>query len=162
MPQLEILRREISRRKIPSRRAAKFYNVNFKICVVIRTACGILRFRHGGISRAVFVAVKFYVAKFSLQICRCEILRGKISRGGIRFCKILYFKIRAQNSAWSRLIRRKPAVYRKYRAADPFRRIRSQKHRRIADVLRAADFAERIDILHHLLERLAPLRAKRA
>ena len=157
MPQLEILRREIP----PKPRAAKFYNINFKIYVVIRTACRILRFRHGGISRAVFVAAKFYVAKFRCKFAAAN-FTSKISRGGIRCCKILYCKIRAQNSARSRLIRRKPAVYRKYRAADPLRRIRRQKHRRIADVLRAADFTERIDILHHLLERLALLRAQRA
>ena len=157
MPQLEILRRKIP----PKLYAAKFYNINFKICVVIHTACRILRFRHGGISRAVFVAVKFYAAKFHCKFASAN-STSKISRGGIRCRKILYFKTRAQNSARSRLIRRKPAVYRKYRAADPFRRIRRQKHCRLADVLRAADFAERIDILHHLLERLAPLRAKRA
>ena len=157
MPQLEILRREIP----PKPRAVKFYNINFKICVVIRTACGILRFRHSEISRAVFVAVKLYVAKFRCKFAAAN-STSKISRGGIRCCKILYFKIRAQNFARLRLIRRKPAVYRKYRATDPFRSVRSQKHRRLADVLRAADFAERIDILHHLFKRLAPLRAKRA
>ncbi len=157
MPQLEILLRKIP----PKPHAAKFYNENFKICVVIRAACGILRFLRCEISRAVFVAVKFYTAKFRCKFAAAN-STSKISRGGIRFCKILYFKTRAQNSAQSRLIRRKPAVYRKYRAADPFRRIRRQKHRRIADVLRAADFAERIDILHHLFKRLAPLRAKRA
>ena len=161
MQQHEILRREISRLKIPNQRAVKFYNINFKIYVVIRAACRILRFRHGGISRAVFVAVKFYAAKFDCKFAAAN-STSKISRGGIRCRKILYFKIRAQNSAQPRLIRRKSAVYRKYRAADPFRRIRRQKHRRIADVLRAADFAERIDILHHLFKRLAPLRAKRA
>ncbi len=73
MPQLKILRCEIP----PKPRAAKFYNINFKIYVVIRTACRILRFRHGGISRAVLVAVKFYVAKFSLQICLCEFYEVK-------------------------------------------------------------------------------------
>ena len=52
-------------REIPPKpRALKFYNINFKIYVVIRTACRILRFCHGGISQAVFVAVKFYAAKF--------------------------------------------------------------------------------------------------
>lgn len=91
-------------------------------------------------------AAKFYWVKF---------------RSGIRHCKILYCKTRAQNSARLRLIRRKSAVYRKYRAADPFRLVRRQKHRRIADVLRATDFAERIDIFYHLFKRLAPLRAKR-
>ena len=73
MPQLKILRREIT----PKPHAVKFYNINFKIYVVIRTACRILRFRHGGISRAVFVALKFYAAKFSLQICRCEFYEVK-------------------------------------------------------------------------------------
>ena len=159
MPQLKILRREISQLKIPSRRVAKFYNANFKIYVVIRTACGILRFRCCEISRAVFVAVKFYVAKFRCKFAAAN-STSKIFRSGIRCCKILYCKTRAQNSDRSRLIRRKSSVYRKYRAADPFRPVRCQKYRRIADVLRAADFAERIDILHHLLERLAPLRAK--
>ena len=62
----------------------KFYNENFKIYVLIRTACGILRFLRCEISRAVFVAifypVKFFIAKSAAaKFCGVKFLAAEFA-----------------------------------------------------------------------------------